>query len=530
MYIVHMGQQEHIGSGVQEYRMKKILAALMLLMCPVIVQAQGLPLKDGVASTLATIEDCGSSKNCVLQKGPTNPSGVGLGAIAGTTGASASSTTSGRNNRVYASEGNGLKISPGYLIWDDTFNATAQNTGKYRFAATTQTGAQAGGVLILNNSSITTINTNSALQTFRSFPLFAKTELRANFSAIKTQAAQTNETYEIGLFTATIPGGAAPTDGCFFRWNTAAELRGVCSYNTTETQTAAMTAVSVNVNHDYTIVIQTNTITFYIDDVLSGTITLLTDAPGEGQPMIQASVPLTMRYYIGGSAPALASQLRVSDVFVSELGADLQRAWGEAKSGFGHMGYQGQNGGTMGTTAQYANNTNPAATVPTNTTAALGSGLGGKFQETVSLAAGTDGIISSFQNPAGSVTQTPRNLIVKGVCTSGTVTVVLAATALTGSMALNFGHTAVSLATAESASFASGTTKAARRIALGTTALLSTAAVGTNVGGQPFCARFDGAPVVVAPGEFIAVSHNKVSAAPATGAIMWNITFDAYFE
>jgi hypothetical protein len=531
MCIAHMGQLERIDLDVQEHKMiKKLFAVLALLCLPVGAFAQGLPLKDGVASTLATIEDCGSSKNCVLQKGPTNPSGVGLNAIAGTTGASSSSTTSGRNNRAYVTEGNGLKVSPAYFLWDDTFNATAQNTSKYRFAATTQTGSMTGGVLILNASSITTANTNSAIQSFKTFPLFAKSELRVNFSAIKTQATQTNETYEIGLFTATLPGGAAPSDGCFFRWNTSAELRGVCSYNTTETQTAAITSASVNVNHDYTIVVQTNTVTFYIDDVLSGTITLLTDAPGQGQPMIQGTVPLTARYYIGATPPAVASQIRISDVFVTSLGGDLQRPWGETKAGFGHMAYQGQNGGTMGTTGQNANNANPAATVPTNTTAALGSGLGGIFQETVSLAAATDGIISSFQNPTGGVNQTPRNLIVRGVCSSAVVTVVLPATALTGTTALAYGHTAVSLATAETASFTSGTTKAPRKISLGTTALLSAAAVGTNVGGQPFCARFDGSPVVVAPGEFVAFTHKKVSAAPATGAIMWSITFDAYFE
>lgn len=507
---------------------KLILWFALCIAIPSLVYAQGLPLKDGNTSALMDIEACGAV-NCGVVRPPTTPADTGLVGLSGTTGSPASNATAGRANRAYVSEGNGIKVSPGYTLWDDTFNATAQNTSKYRWAATTQTGSQAGGLLILNTSAITTINTNSAIQTFRTFPLFGKTELRANFSAIKTQAAQVNEVYEIGLFTATIPGGAVPTDGCFFRWNAAAELRGVCSFNATETQTAAITAVSVNVNHDYVIVVQTNTVNFYIDDVLSGTISLLTDAPGQGQPMIQAAVPITIRYYIGGSAPALASQIRVSDIFVSELGVDLQKPWNEQKAGLGHMAYQGQNGGTMGTTAQYANNANPAAAVPTNTTAALGSGLGGIFQETVSLAAATDGIISSFQNPVGSVTQTPRTLVIKGVCTAGTVTVVLAATALTGTMALTYGHTAVSLATAESGSFVSPTTKAPRRIALGTTALLSAAAVGTNVGGQPFCRQFD-SPVVVAPGEFVAVSHKKVSAAPATGVIMWAISFDAYFE
>lgn len=460
---------------------------------------------------------------------PTPTGGVGFAAVAGKND-DGTLVSGGRVNRVYASEGNKLATAHSVLLWDDTFNATAQNTAKYRFAATTQTGSMAGGVLILNTSAITTINTNSALQTFRTFPLFAKSELRCNVAGFLTQVPQANQVVEFGLFTATIPGGAAPTDGAFFRYNAAAELRGVISYNGTETQTATITPPSANVNHDFVIVVQTNTVLFYIDDILVGVITLLTAAPTQGQPMIQASVPFTARMYIGGSAPAVATQLRVSDVFITQLGADPYKDWATQKAGFGHMAYQGQNGGTMGTTGQYANNANPAAAVPTNTTAALGTGLGGIFQETLTLAAATDGIISSFQNPAGGVNQTPRNLIIRGVMVSGVVTVALTTNPLTGTLALCFGHTALSLATAESASFASGTTKAPRRVAIGTTSVaLATAAAGTPVVGPGIFIQFS-SPIVVAPGEFVAVTHKKVTAAPATGAVMWSITFDAYFE
>lgn len=435
----------------------------------------------------------------------------------------------GRTNRLYVAEGDRGAIALPYLYWDDTFNALAQNTSKYRFAATTQTGSQAGGYLILNTSAITTINTNSAIQTQRTFPLFGKSELRCNTSGFLTTAPQINCTIEFGLLSAVIPGGAAPTDGVFFRYNSAGELRGVISFNGTETQTAAITAPSANVNHDFVIVVQTNTVLFFIDNILVGLITLLTDAPGLGQPMQMAAQPFTARVINGGSAPAVATQLRISDVFVTQLGAIPNRTWGEQKAGFGHMAYQGQNGGTMGTTAQYANNANPAPAVPTNTTAALGTGLGGLFQETLTLAAGTDGIISSFQNPVGGINQTPRNLIICGVSISGVVTVALTTNALSGSMALCYGHTALSLATAESGSFVSPTTKAARRIALCTTSLaVVTSAPGVPVVG-PSLNKFT-SPIVVAPGEFVAISHKKVSAAPATGAVMWAITFDAYFE
>jgi len=508
----------------------KLFVMLLALLFPTISLAQGLPLKDGSASTLGTISSCGGSENCLKSTGPTTQSGAGFQSTTGVSGAGISATGK-RYNPVYATEGGGQQIAPQNILWDDTFNATAQNTSKYRFASTTQAGAQTGGFIILNSSTITTTNTNSAWQTFRSFPLLAKGELRVTFAALHTTAPQANAVTEWGLFTATIPGGAAPADGCFFRFNAATEFRGVCSFNATETQTAAITATTANVTHDYRIVIQTNTVVFYVDDLVVGTLTLLTDAPSEGQPLMQAAVPVTVRHYIGGSAPALGMQFRVSDVFVTSLGPDLSRAWGEQKAGFGHMAYQGQNGGTMGTTAQYANNANPATAVPTNTTAALGTGLGGIFQETLTLAAATDGVISSFQNPTGSVTQTPRTLVIKGVCVGGVVTVALTTNALAGTLALNYGHTTVSLATTESASFTTGTAKAPRRIALYTTSVANATATPATpvVTGPSSCIPFS-SPVVVAPGEFVAISHKKITAAPATGSIMWTITFDAYFE
>ncbi len=442
----------------------------------------------------------------------------------------------GRTNRVYASEGQGLKQAVPVLYWDDTFNATAQNTANYFFGATgAQTAAQTGGFLILNNSSITTASTGCGVKTFKTFPLFAKSELRCNISALFTQAPQANETYEWGLFTVTSEGTGTPTDGVFFRRNTSGELRGIVNYNGTETQTAAMTAPSVSVTHDYVIVVQTNTVLFYIDDVLRGVVTLLTDAPTQGQPIMEASLPLNIRYVIGGSTPALASQIKVSDVFVTVLGPDQGRTWGECKAGFGHMGYQGQNGGTMGTTAQMGNSANPAAAVPTNTTAALGTGLGGIFWETPTLALGTDGIISSFQNPTGGTTQTPRNLIIRGIRVSSVIQTVIAGGPIGRTWFLAFGHNAVSLATAESASFGLSTAKAPRRVLIGHQVITAAQAVATLVAGDNNGAlemRFDGGPIVVAPGEFVAacVRSNTGGTIPTSGTIQHAITFDAYFE
>jgi hypothetical protein len=508
--------------------MKKLLAVLVLVCLPVGVYAQGLPLKDGSASTLATIQSCGTP-NCLSVQAPQVPASTGLIGIVGSTGASGSNSTVGRVNRGYVGEDHGLQVAAKYIYWDDTFNATAQNTAKYKFAATTQTVTQAAGTLNINAAAGNAINTNSGMQTWRTFPIFAKSEVRVNFSGFITQVPQTNNLIEFGLFSADITTRVAPTDGVLFRYNALAEFRGIVNIGGVETQTAAITAPSASVSHDFLIVIQTNTVLFYVDDVLSGTITLLSDIPGSGQPMLAAEQPITMRTYIGGSAPALATVLKISDVFITSLGMDQQKSWSEQKAGFGHMLSQGQNGGTMGSTALLSNSLVPGAgAAMTNTTAALTAGLGGQFSAQPTLTASTDGILQSFQNPAGSITQTPRNLVIKGVWLKGMVTAVLTGGPVLYLYSLAYGHTAVSMATAEGTSFGTNpTTKAPRRIGLG----IETYAVGAAAGtlGQGMFYQFD-TPIVVAPGEFIAICAKNVGTVTTVGVITWLVGYDGYFE
>jgi hypothetical protein len=484
-------------------------ALLLLALFPSLVLAQGVTVKAGSASNLVDVNANLQMRVTTSQDGGT----LGETQIIG-----------GSGNSVYVTEGNRLAVSQVWPLWDDTFNATAQNTAKYRAPIATMTVTFTGGYANINGGSIVTANTNAALQTYRTFALYAKSELQVNMSVMRTQAPQANCVEEMGLFTATLPGAAAPTDGCFFRWNAAAELRGVCSYNGTETQTAVITSPSINVNHDYLIAIQTNTVQFTIDDVLVGTINLLVDAPTEGQPMSQAAVPFTIRQYIGATPPSLANQLRISDVFVNSIGQGPNRSWEDAKAGYGHSATQGQNGGTMGTTANYANSANPTAAVPTNTTAALGTGLGGQFWETFSLALTTDGIISSYQNPTGSVTQTPRNLICTGVGISSYVQTVLAGGPSCAQWSIAYGHTNVSLATAEAA-----TAKAPRRIPLAYTQCVTAAqAVNTKVG-TDFYQKFS-QPIIVQPGEFIATVTKHVGTVGTSGTIAHVIWFDCRNE
>jgi len=94
-----------------------------------------------------------------------------------------------------------------------------------------------------------------------------------------------------------------------------------------------------------------------------------------------------------------------------------------------------------------------------------------------------------------------RRLVIRGVQLSAVNTgAAVATTATTIQFSLAFGHTAVSLATAEGA-----TTKAPRRVALG----IMTWAVGAAIGQGPqngdLFADFGDAPIFVNPGEFVAL-------------------------
>ena len=514
--------------------MKKISlwVFLFVMLLPSYVMAQGLPLKDGTASTLATISDCAGSINCIRSTGSTTVSGAGFQGVAGATGVPLTASNR-RFVPVQGNEGGGQRQATHGILFEDTFNATAQNTSIWRYTNIAgMVATETGGFVNLNSGAVTTINTNVSYQTFRTFSIFGKSEIRFTIMAQHTVAPQTNATTEWGLFTATLPGAAIPTDGCFFRFNAAAEFRGVCNNNATEVQTAALTATSANVVHEYTIVIGSNAVLFVVDDSVVGTITLLTDAPGVGQAFLQATVPMTFRHYIAGSGPASGMQFRVATAAVHMLGPDGDRTYGEQKAGYGLMAYQGQNGGTMGTTANTLNGATPAASALTNTAISTGSpvGLGGVAHVLPTLVVGTDGILFSFQNPVGSVNITPRNLIIKGINISGGVDAVLTGGPLVYVYSLAYGHTAISMATAETASFtnATTTTKAPRRIWLGVQSCLVTAPVGTPL--NPGLAIPFTSPIVIAPGEFVAITIRNQGVVTTLGSVIIAATFDAYME
>ena len=416
-----------------------------------------------------------------------------------------------------------LTVGQQLVCLNEAFNNTTLNSAVFTAPVTTQTVTCASGTLNLNASAITTLSTVSRVSTYAMFPIMADSALYAVWDMSWSNVPQTNCVTEAGLFQCS--ASTAPTDGAFFRFDTTGTLKAVLNTNGSELTSAALTVPSVAVMHRFKIVIENDRVLYYIDGACQAVIATPNNM---GLPTYQPSQPFTVRTYNGGVAPTLASTIKLGYIWVAmqDSGA-LGKDNATIAAIQGRMGSQGQTGQTAGTTALYSNSLAAGAgAVMTNTTAALGSGLGGQFSALPTLAAGTDGIVSSYQNPLPTAAIPGKTLYIKGVRISSVVTTVLVgnATPVVFLYSLAYGHTAVSMATAEAAA-----TKAPRRVPLGAESFAAAAAVGTlgspNGVYMPFLA-----PIAVNPGEFVAICAKNVGVVTTTGVVTFLITFDAYFE
>lgn len=428
-----------------------------------------------------------------------------------------------------------LRVGLDTLMFEDNFNATSQNTGLWAHAFTTMTMTQSAGFLNINAAGTSTVSGNYALlRSWRQFPLIGSAPLYVEFTGQITALPTANEVFVCGLGLPT--AATEPTDGVYFKL-TSAGLIGVLKYNSVETQTGVLKAVDsfvLNQNGHYIISIGEREIEWWLDDVILAE----TEIPNaNGQPFISSALPIFMMKYNSntvGSSPNMI--VKVGNVSVQLADLHTTKPWAEQMAGLGQAIWQGQNGGTMGGTATYVNSTNPTTAAPSNTalTANLPGGLGGQGLATLWNLAATDMIMNSYQNPAGGVNQTPRVLYVTGIkISAASFTAAWTAPAAGQHLfqwGLAFGHTAVALNTAETGSFVTATAKAPRRKALGLMGWSSgTAPIGTPAD-RDIQVKFD-APVVVNPGEFIAVICKMLNgAATATGGMYYNINLDGYFE
>jgi hypothetical protein len=420
------------------------------------------------------------------------------------------------------------RVSQDLILDEEVFNYTAQNTGKHSFSAATMAATWTAGQFTTNSGSITTTTTGVQLETYAAFPNIGTQTLSFDCEMAFSAQPTANTFIEFGLG---LPGTntTSPTDGVFFRLSSTG-LTGISSSNSSETQAVfplsggtGTWAYTVDKRYQFICYIGGVQADFWVNDgsgaVKLGTIPL---PAGLGRMNMAGGLKAFIKHRITGGAAGGVMQAKAGAYNVRLGGSNISTTPSTQGNRI-YGSYQGLSGGTMGSLAIYPNSTNPTAAVPTNTTAALGSGLGGQFWETVSLAVNTDGIIQSYQVPAGTVNSAGRRLVIRGVGLMSHVQTVVVGGPYVAQYSLAFGHTAVSLATAEAA-----TTKAPRRLAIPafTQALTAAQAVSTIVSqpGGSF-ADFGDAPIFVNPGEFIQLVTKHIGTAGTTGTVAHVVSF-----
>jgi hypothetical protein len=421
--------------------------------------------------------------------------------------------------QLEASDDFRLRTGMDQTFFNEYFPGTTLNGNIWNQVNLTMVNAVASGFNTLNSGLSVASGGYANLRTWRSFPVYMTfptyCEIDLQFTALTVGNAME---WGVGI----AGTNAAVSDGALFRYSATGEFRAVLNTNGSEQLSADLASVlpSVGVMNDYLIVLSEKSAEFWINDILVATI----DRPNSSASITAfMNLPVFVRTF-NSSATALANTVKVGYVNVSLGDMATNRNWEYVMAGSGGMAYQQQTGAAaLGSTALLTNSLAAGAgVVMTNTTAALGSGLGGQFATQPTLAAGTDGIVSSYQVPFAA-TAPGKTLYITGVRVQGAVTTTLVGGPVLYAYSLAFGHTAVSLATAE----ANGTAKAPRRIALGFETFPATSIAGIAGGGVYMAFN---SPVCVQPGEFIQLVAKNLGTVTSAGVITFLVAFDGFFE
>jgi hypothetical protein len=412
-----------------------------------------------------------------------------------------------------------VRVGVDSMILNEQFPGAAFNTAIWQTPVTTMTATVATGYANLNAGLSVAAGAVAQLRTYRHFPAYKQYTTYCEMEVQLTAAPVSGNRCEWGLVL--MSGTAAPTDGVFFRVDNTGLFKGVLSYNGTETEvTIPSEQLVAGATASYLIYIGSTVVEFWINNILVGEI----HTPvGQGSSVSSMNLPLAFRNH-NVSATSIAQVMKIGNVNITWGDQNGNKPWGHVMTGTGAHASQGQTGGTMGSTAIYTNAAAAAAAALTNTTAAAGNvGLGGIINVLPTLTANTDGILCSYQVPVGTATLPGKSLYITKVKINSAVTTVLAGGPVIYAISAAYGHTAVSLATTESA-----TTKAPRRVPLGIQSFAATAAVGVQ--GVEAGEDFSVAPILVQPGEYFQIAVRNLGTVTTTGAITFVVTVSGYWE
>lgn len=413
-----------------------------------------------------------------------------------------------------------LRTSQDNLLDWDVFQYTAQNSSKHYVRNTTLTLTYTGNAIVTNGGNVTTTTTGVNFQTYRWYPTLGPGDLYVDFTMQFTALAGANTVIDWGLFQSASSTPYAPSDGVYFRHDSAG-VKGVTNFNGTEIETVLSFTPTANKVYRYLIVCTPVNVKFWINDVLYLTVPRGT---GLSQPWSQQALPVGIRHAHTGAA-GVAVQAKFGSYAVSSGGPANNRLWPSVMAGMGMSAIQGASGHTQGQTAVYANSAAPTNITLSNTTPAGNSlSMGGQISYAAVAGAETDYAIIAYTNPAPTLAIPGRNLVIRGIrIDTANLGAAVATTPHLFQWALGVGATAISLATAEAAA-----TRAPRRLALGFQSLAVAAAIGASA--VPIDINLD-APVVVEPGTILhLILKMPVATATASQVIRHTILFNAYWE
>lgn len=430
-----------------------------------------------------------------------------------------------------------LRTALDTIAFTDTFNSSVHNTNLWQYTFTTMTATEPGsGYLQIGTVQGTAATHGVIVRTYQYFPVMGTGPLSIEITAgIFTNSLVSNEIIYLGISNAST-AGTAPTEGAYFKI-TNAGIFGAVSYNGVETISSwSYSGYSLNSAYKFTCIIAEEEVEFWFEDQLLGSVTVPT---ANGQPFLQGSLPIVLQRICTGSVSNTAV-LRVTDVTALLTDLSYGKSYPHIQAGMGLSANIASNGNNTSAIAPYTQfigtlTTGSSPLLITGTagsnTAANATGLGGIGGVTATAAAALDIIATSYQVPTPSINISGRNLYITGVTISVINTgAAVATTPTTLLWGIGYGHTAVSMQTAESANtFAAATTHAPRRIQLG----FNSAPIAAVIG-QPYdkeITRTFQTPIVVRPGEFINTYFKVVvGTATASQVILYNVEFDGYFE
>ena len=415
-------------------------------------------------------------------------------------------------------------------------NAIPQDVIKQTLTTmTTSAGSTAGGFLWLNSASSAAATVGAQISTYTTIPTFGGYVTRYEFEAIPINCGNAiNKVLEFGSGLTTDAKTVGILDGFCFRYTAAGTLLGIISVNGAEYQSSPMTIPADNVMHRYSIVVSQVGVDFYIDQVFQVTLAVPTGLAGPGY---QNNLPLFVRIYNMASTPALAPQVKISEVWVSQNGVDWQKPWPHIVAGMGQTCNNVPYGQAMAAGSSMTSNrggTSGGAAVPataagTNTAVLTGcatlGGIGRMTAQATNVNAGGDNMFFSYPVPAQTATQASKRLYITGVsisCSNGGA--VVAGTSTTLHWSLAWGNTSVSLATADAVN-----AKGVRFMSLGQMKVPIGAVIGQTYD-RDIVRNFT-TPICVNPGEYISATVRfLIGTATSLQEVVAAVGFEGYWE